>query len=279
MKVVLGIDAAWSPGNASGVALVAGEPHGPWRCVRSAPSFEAFLGEDACPQCGARDGVEERLLAVLRKAEALAGAPVNVAAVDMPVGAAVTASRAADRQVTSRFGRRRCPAYSPTPTSPGPVADAYWRAFAALGFLHATAAGPAPGPRALLEVYPHTALLSLLRVPCRFEYKVGHSLKFWKGAGVPERIAKVLGQFGRIARALSGAFAGVDFQLPTEAETATLAALKPWEDRLDALVCAWMGVRYLEGGAVPLGDATSAVWCPADVVIDPDAPLADPPGC
>ena len=39
-----------------------------------------------------------------------------------------------------------------------------------------------------------------------------------------------------------------------------LAALKRWEDAVDALVAAWVGIRYLEGTAEPYGDATAAIW-------------------
>lgn len=29
-----------------------------------------------------------------------------------------------------------------------------------------------------------------------------------------------------------------------------------------ALVCAWMGIRYLNGGAKPYGDSNAAIWAP-----------------
>jgi hypothetical protein len=42
--------------------------------------------------------------------------------------------------------------------------------------------------------------------------------------------------------------------------------LKRYEDTLDALVCAWLGFRFLAGKTLPLGDETAAIWCPWDVV-------------
>ena len=41
-----------------------------------------------------------------------------------------------------------------------------------------------------------------------------------------------------------------------------LAQLKPYEDSLDALICAWVGALYIDGAARALGDAESAIWIP-----------------
>jgi predicted RNase H-like nuclease len=46
----------------------------------------------------------------------------------------------------------------------------------------------------------------------------------------------------------------------------SFSALKRYEDALDALICGWVGVEYLAGRAVPLGNEDAAIWCPADVV-------------
>jgi hypothetical protein len=32
--------------------------------------------------------------------------------------------------------------------------------------------------------------------------------------------------------------------------------------RIDALVCAWVGMKYLAGEAVAYGDETAAIWVP-----------------
>ena len=38
--------------------------------------------------------------------------------------------------------------------------------------------------------------------------------------------------------------------------------LKAYEDMLDAIVCAWVGMCGLEGRAKPFGDPHSAIWVP-----------------
>jgi predicted RNase H-like nuclease len=50
---------------------------------------------------------------------------------------------------------------------------------------------------------------------------------------------------------------GVELRVPARGP---LAQLKRYEDALDAVVCAWVGIQYLEGKARAYGDATSAVW-------------------
>lgn len=87
MTVVLGIDAAWTTTEPSGVALVASDG-AEWRCVAVAPSYDAFLRlasgasvdwtHSRC--CGSAPDVP----ALLDTARTLAEAPVDLVAVDMP---------------------------------------------------------------------------------------------------------------------------------------------------------------------------------------------------
>ena len=46
----------------------------------------------------------------------------------------------------------------------------------------------------------------------------------------------------------------------------TLASLKPVEDMLDGLICAWIGVEHLEGRTVGLGDDSAAIWIPKALI-------------
>ena len=41
-------------------------------------------------------------------------------------------------------------------------------------------------------------------------------------------------------------------------------SLKPIEDALDAIVCAWVGHRFKIGQAESLGDETAAIWTPCN---------------
>lgn len=49
---------------------------------------------------------------------------------------------------------------------------------------------------------------------------------------------------------------------PQPSEERHLAALKRYEDVLDALVCAWVATHYANGAATAYGDNTAAIWVP-----------------
>jgi len=50
--------------------------------------------------------------------------------------------------------------------------------------------------------------------------------------------------------------------LPCSDTVPSLSHLKRYEDALDGLVSAWVGIEYLEGRAQAYGHATAAVWVP-----------------
>ncbi len=63
----------------------------------------------------------------------------------------------------------------------------------------------------------------------------------------------------RIKDGLSQQIDGINLQLP---ESTSGKSLKRFEDALDALVCAWVASRFVEGCAVAHGDSTAAIWVP-----------------
>jgi predicted RNase H-like nuclease len=260
---VLGIDAAWTAGQPSGVALAV-ERAGGWSCAGVAPSYAGFLrlgaGEPvdwAAPAVeGEEADVEELLGAVERLAPA---ADLTVVAVDMPLARTrIVSRRACDDAVSRAFGARGCGVHSPSPLRPGPLADRLRRAFARRGFVLATAA--ARGERSLLEVFPHTALLELTRSPYRLEYKASRARRYWPDATPPERRERLIAAWRRILRALDGRISGIDLPLPRDAPAH--GRMKRYEDALDALVCAWVGIEFLGGRARAYGDADAAIWTP-----------------
>jgi hypothetical protein len=54
--------------------------------------------------------------------------------------------------------------------------------------------------------------------------------------------------------------------VPTPELTATRAELKAYEDKLDAVICAWVGICALEGRPTPFGDENSAIWIPSALI-------------
>lgn len=265
-NAILAIDAAWTVKQPSGVALLV-NVGGRWRCAGLAPSYQQFeklaAGEpvnwDSKPT-GRRPDLD-RLLAVCR--QLLGGAQVSTIAMDMPLSLEpITGRRAADHAVARAFGNQGCAVHSPSAQRPGPLADEIRACAAALGFQLATASTPAGACPSLIEVYPHPALLSLLHCDFRVPYKVAKTTRYWRDATLQARIARLHEQHSRILSALGAYVVDVPRQMPTPAQIGSLASLKPHEDALDALVCGWVGIRYLQGECRPYGDESAAIWIP-----------------
>ena len=275
---ILGVDAAWTAPKPSGVALVQRTTDA-WRCVTAAPSYDEFYGAAAGREIrwetSGRCCAPPNLSLLCDTACELAGTPVDLIAVDMPVATvAISGRRNADIAVSREFGSRRCPAHSPSAARPGRIGADFASDARALGFELATTNKHWTGNKRLLEVYPNPALLSLLERGIRVKYKAGKTRKYWPSDSVRQRIASLLTEYRAIYDALVRAFGNIALDLPSAEEVPTLASLKSYEDALDALVCAWVGTQYVEGRTVALGDETAAVWCPRDVVRGAQAPVS-----
>lgn len=268
MRAILGIDPAWTNHQPSGVALIQGEEER-WSVVCVAPSYEAFI---ACSQGSSLDwGASKftgswpnvnRLIDAARKMIS-DDAELSVVAVDIPVATVRFESRRlADDAISRAFGGRGCSTHSPSSDRPGLLGRDLMDQLTANGFPLATKALPTDVTRCTLEVYPHPALLSLLHCDYRVSYKVSSSNRYWPNSPRAERIANLLQQFRRINQALGRVFSGAALSIPREEDVTTLSRLKRYEDALDALVCAWVGLRFANGAAVPYGDESASIWVP-----------------
>ena len=244
--VVLGVDAAWTTHRASGVAVVAGEP-GAWRCLAAVSSYEEFF------QLARRRGL-------VAATEAIAGAPPDVAAIDMPLARTpIVARRVCDNLLTSAFARYGCGVHSSTPERPGRVSAELLQEFELAGYELAVF-GTHRRVRQVIEVYPHVAVMRLLGADYRVPYKLGRMSKYWPDAAPAERRKRVRANLGRILRALREQVD--DLRLRVPGATAGPAELKRFEDALDGVVCAWIGTRYLEDPRPRLRGWNAAIWTP-----------------
>ena len=239
---VLGIDAAWTAHQPSGIALVQNTGSG-WSCLAVAPSHEAFIaqasGQPWDPQQKAT-GSRPNPAALLKASQQLAGAEVSCVSVDMPLATTpITRRRAADTAISSRFGPKGCAVHSPSAERPGAIADQLRADFAALGYPLNTNGSEQSAP-ALIECYPHVALLALLKRDYRVPYKVSRSGRYWKAEKLTcsERIERLLEQFQALKTVLNKHVSGIPDFIPAPYEVSTLASLKPVEDMLDGLICA-----------------------------------------
>jgi predicted RNase H-like nuclease len=256
VTVILGVDAAWTLGNPSGVALLAETGGNRPRLLAAQPSYAAFIdgmagdGPHAPPVIELLDAAEQR-----------AGAPVDVVAVDMPLATApFSARREADNAVSRAFGAAGCGTHSPNAVRPGAIAETYRRCLADRGVRLATA-GHTEFP-ALVEVYPHAALLRLCGRPRRLPYKVARCGRYWPELSRAERKQRLLGIWAEIRERLGRVMEGVGSVLGAPDPALPLAALKAYEDTLDAVVCAWIGLCFARGQAEAFGDDSAAIWVP-----------------
>ncbi len=264
---ILAIDPAWTACEPSGVALLHEVDRG-WRCRGLAPSYEQFaaLADGSPVDWSARPPASRPVVADLLHGakRLLGGLPVDLVAIDMPVATCVISSRrAADNAISQTFGGRGCGTHTPSPTRPGPISEALCAELAELGYPLATTT-PCEATPALIEVYPHPALLALLRAAYRVPYKASKAGRYWPTVPPSERRRRLVETWDEILRALSDTISGADLPLPTADEAVILrtSGLKRYEDALDALVCGWVGVQYLAGLCTAFGDDTAAIWTP-----------------
>jgi predicted RNase H-like nuclease len=211
----------------------------------------------------ARGAVPEASRLVTAAERLLGGGTVAVVTVDMPLATVpIAGRRAADSAISRVYGGKGASVHSPSAERPGIISDQLSKDFTAAGFPLATSTTPVGIPKRLVEVYPHPALITLTGASYRLPYKVSRSRKYWPDSSPAERRANLLAQFKGIIAALSMQIRDIPFELPDPTSVVTVSGLKRYEDSLDALVCAWVGAKYLAGEAKPYGDQTAAIWVP-----------------
>lgn len=261
MRTVLGIDAAWTPKQPSGVATIAEEPNG-WRIVAVESSYKNF-----CDRAESKREIKARptgsipvVPALLKSASALCNGPIDIVAVDMPLSKTpIVGRRVADNAVSKAYGGRKCGTHTPSQLRPGRISADMRRGFDEAGYPLLTKAVASPG---LIEVYPHPALVELSGAPERLPYKAAKTRKYWPSAELRERRIWLYRQWMKIVELLETRICGVSKALPEISQDMTGYRLKSFEDALDAVICAWVGICALEGTAKPFGDDDSAIWIP-----------------
>ena len=273
MLAILGIDAAWTLTQPSGVALVAKHPTG-WRLTAAEPSYQNFLARtDRSLLAEERpSGSPPDASALLASAAMLSGGAIDIVAVDMPLARSpIVERRFSDNEVSRAYGDRKCGTHSPSAKRPGRMSDELNQRFKREGYPLQTVAFKTPG---LIEVYPHPALVELADAKERLPYKASKVGVYWPELKErQERRERLYQQWDWIVDLLEREVAGVAAALPRLGVDASGVKLKAYEDVLDAIVCAWVGICALEGRAKPFGDENSAIWIPGPGATTVLAPL------
>ena len=268
MRSILAIDPAWTAREPSGVALLR-EAQAGWDCIGLAPSYSQFLAlADGVPVdwSSAPVGAEPDVHALLDATQQLlGGTPVDLITIDMPVATMpISGRRAADSGISQAFGGRGCGTHSPSAARPGVISYKLQAAFADRGYPLATSNASSGEIPALVEVYPHPALLVLLDAQYRVPYKVSRAHRYWPAVSPADRRRRLVEAWHEILAALAETIVGANLPVPTLdlVDQHGSTQLKRYADALDALVCAWVGTQFLQGHCAPYGDATAAIWTP-----------------
>ncbi|RYE38187.1 MAG: DUF429 domain-containing protein, partial [Hyphomicrobiales bacterium] len=146
MRAVIGIDAAWTLTEPSGVALVV-EDRG-WRLAAVAPSYDAFIGiAHGEPASVARTrGSLPDAVALIAAARTMSKSAIDLVAIDMPLSREpITSRRASDRAVNVAYSARWCSTHTPSAVRPGKISDDFRSDFEAAGYPLRTTVAKAPG--------------------------------------------------------------------------------------------------------------------------------------
>ncbi|MBK5571390.1 DUF429 domain-containing protein [Ensifer sp. SSB1] len=260
MRVVLGIDAAWTEREPSGVALITDDGTG-WRLLEVAASYSEFLCDRTeLSRILRHRGSMPDAGALISAGAAKAGAGIDLVAVDMPLATVpITGRRLSDNLISSEYGARHASTHTPSSARPGKISDELREGFGRMGFPLATTA---LGNRSLIEVYPHPALIELAVAERRLPYKISKIRKYWPDEKPDMRRQYLFEVWKGIVTLLDSRIRGVEALLPPPSIAAVGHEMKAYEDKLDAVVCAWVGACALDNRALAYGDQSSAIWVP-----------------
>ncbi|PWE53776.1 DUF429 domain-containing protein [Metarhizobium album] len=251
------MDAAWTLTEPSGVALIV-ERDGQWHLEAVSPSYAHFISDEAGRHRPRGSAVSANLL--LEEAARRIGQAIDLVAIDMPLSQRpIISRRLSDNLVSSAYGARHGGTHSPSAVRPGAISDRLRRDLGTLGYPLLTAAIDQPGT---IEVYPHPALIELLKAEKRLPYKTSKVRNYWRDDPPGIRRERLLGVWNDIVGALDQEVADTHKMLSVPAYNAIGWQMKAFEDMLDAVICAWVGACALDGKATPFGDQESAIWIP-----------------
>lgn len=254
IKYILGVDAAWTAKEPSGVALLeVGAAEKP-RLLKYARSYEEFLSETDwnLPAKGSEPDFD-KLFEFCNSN----GWDVNVIALDIPLSLKrITGRRVCDNLISKHYGKYNASTHSPNTDRPGPVSEKIFSR------LSGSFVWEGKAEKAFIEVYPHVSIIELFGYKERLKYKVQKTDKYWPELKPEERRRNIVANLNELRCKLAGL---IDYvQLPyLDAEKAySKAFLKGYEDVLDALVCAITGFYYLNNQCIGYGDTDGSIWVP-----------------
>lgn len=260
-NVVLGIDAAWTETQPSGVCLLKDDSY---ECVilKLSSSYDGFIkGDDSIKlkPLGSKPEIDNLI-------NACNGETIDCIAIDMPLSnQLIEGRRSSERTISSAYGGKGAATHSPTSERPGKISLDLVNDFKEVGY-KLSLANDVIRENALIEVYPHASIIEYLELDYRLPYKVGkkNSYKAWKHLLPEERTKKIITNLNMLIERLGRSVSNVSDFIPILdiEEDYNIWQLKAYEDMIDALICALTGLSYVTGNIRGYGEKDGTIWVP-----------------
>lgn len=235
MQVFTGIDLAWGDRRESGLAVL---------------TLQGSELREVLPTSTVRTDDE-----ICDCLSAFHGAEVLVIAIDAPlIVPNETGERPVEKQMRQRFAKQHAACHPANRRRLGdpPRGERLCQLLRRRLDIYVATAPPTRQPcRVAFEVYPHAALVRLFNLPRILEYKArrGRNLDYRR-----EQMQEYIRLLAHLPEPLLHVPDWLS-ETPTE--------WKRFEDRVDALFCAWLAARAWSAGGEVLGDAaTGSIWLP-----------------
>jgi predicted RNase H-like nuclease len=266
MSTSLGIDAAWTVNEPSGISLI--QCNDPRRCtiLRAGRSYDEFISGSIDWNKKAKGSKPEldKIIDCCKQCKTLP----NVISIDIPIANyKIESRRFCENQISVTYGGKGASTHSPTMERPGNIAVSYFEQLTHLGYIWKTKEDNLNG-ESLIEVFPHTAIIEYFNLNYRYEYKVSkkNSYRLWKKLSKVEKNLKLKENLNFLTKYLSKRVVNIYEYLPIlkSEDSYSMSFLKGYEDLLDSIICALVGIDYKEHEIRGFGDESGTIWVPTD---------------
>lgn len=267
---ILGIDAAWTAHQPSGVALLRARRNAKPKLIALGRSYDEFLTSGPHAKVDWRTRVRGCLPpidALLSHCKKLTRELPQIVALDIPLAAKpLTGRRPCDNAVTSAYVSRGAGTHTPSALRPGPISKSLFHQLSKAGYEWHTQGKAGHAARVFIETYPHPAIIELMQLRMRLAYKTSRVSQYWPEAKSRTRWLRLCKNLDALRLALIDEIDGLENLIPSAnflLKNGNKARLKHLEDALDAVVCAWIGYQFWRGNALAYGNEQAAIWLPA----------------
>ncbi len=168
MKYILGVDAAWTEKEPTGVALLSINNDNSIQAVKIARSYEEFSKGRISWDNSVTGSKPDfpRLLCYCRNNEWV----IDLIALDIPLSPErIIVRRECDRLISRHYGKYGASTHSPSEIRPGPISEAIFKQLSEAGY---SWNGDANESLSFIEVYPHTTIIEIFEYQYRFQYNL-----------------------------------------------------------------------------------------------------------